>query len=410
MPTAVLDSNYVMPTSTTAAFAFIIQSGGIRFLGADPSTTVLLGNGAWTLKGAYALRGSIAACMGPVTNDAPLVFQNLTFDGGVQVGNQNNVNYPASVTDGSGWDETHDAVMDTGIPPLHANKQFNNCRFVHWRGEILKSVVAMTDGYILLTNCAFLDGDASGYNIGFTHTITGCVFSNLAMAMEFWEGNMLGNSVFENSLLTNVGSGIVIVGALTNHVSPSYTFRNNLVSFSRFGVLFSPARNLNVIGNQFFGGTIGVGTDGAAYQGTDYNSDILVQNNTFTGVGICINVGGAGQDRIVNMTCWNNTASGCGSFANGYGWSSNVVFAGNRSAASSAGNGLLSSAQLTGQWFFDNLSDDLPTNSVTTIGPITNTVTYALGARQQLWSSGPVPFTCWMIPIRNKSRREQRWC
>jgi len=164
--------------------------GGHSSPGDEGGGSRLVGNGAWALKGAYVQRGALAGCVGPVTNDAPLVFENLTLDGGVQAGNLGNIAGPASVTDGSGWDVTHAAVIDFGQAPLHAYKGFINCRFVHWRGEMVKSVVAGMDGLIQMTNCSFVDGQASGFNFNFTHEINGCLFSNLFMAMEFYEGYM----------------------------------------------------------------------------------------------------------------------------------------------------------------------------------------------------------------------------
>jgi len=53
---------------------------------------------------------------------------------------------------------------------------------------MVKSVVGGMDGLIQMTNCAFLDGNASGFNFAFTHNINGCLFSNVFMAMEFYEG------------------------------------------------------------------------------------------------------------------------------------------------------------------------------------------------------------------------------
>ncbi len=389
IPPQVLDPAYVMPNASAISFGMTLSNGGIVFLGAGPSSSVLVGNGAWIRSGSSVLRGAIAGIVtGPAANEAPLVFQNLGFDGGVALGDEGNIANPASPVDGSGWDITHDAVVDWGPPPIVANQQFINCNFTHWRGEMVKSVISETDGFILVSNCSFVDGNASGFNFNFTHRISGCLFSNLFMAVELYEGYMQGSSVIENSTITGVTNAIVLVGALTNHVQPSYTIRGNTIAPSKFGVLFSPAQNLVVAGNQFIGGQIGLGSDDYAYQGTAINSNILVANNTFTGTGYCLNIASSGPDRVVNMAWQSNTAVGCPRFANGYGWSSNVTFTGNRSRPLNGQQGLLWGSSLVGQYFIDDESNEFPTNIIyANPNALTNTVSYSLGMRHRVQAS-----------------------
>jgi hypothetical protein len=390
IPPQVLDATYVMPNAAVINYAMSITNGGITFLGTDPSTCILLGNGAWVLSGGSVQRGALVSILTRGTNDFPLICQNLTFDGGISMGNQHNIGGPANPVDGSGWDITHTAMVDWGPPPVLTTKRFINCVFTHWRGEMVKSVIAGVDGFVQVTNCAFIDGDGSGFNFNFTHQISGCLFSNLFMAMEFYEGYMQGNSVFENSTITNVTNAIVLVGALTNRVQPSYTIRSNTIAPTKFGILFSPVQNLTVTGNQFFGGEIGIGSDDYAYQGTAINSNILVQSNTFTGTAYCLNIASSGQDRVINMSWQANTAWGCPRFANGYGWSSNVTFIGNKSRALNGQQGLLWGAQMTGQYFIDDPSNEFPTNiTYLNYDSLTKTVSYALGMRQLITTECP---------------------
>jgi len=253
-----------------------------------------------------------------------------------------------------------------------------------------KSAVSGTDGLIQMTNCAFLDGNASGFNFAFTHNINGCLFSNVFMAMEFYEGYMTGASTFENSTITNAVNAIVIVGALTNHVAPPYTISRNTLSSSKYGILFSPVRNLTVIGNQFCNTPIGMGSDSYAYQGTDCNSNILVEGNTFIGNACCLNIGSAGADLVENMTWLTNTAVGCARFASGYGWSTNVIFLGNTSLPRNGQQGGLFGQQLSGQYFIDDASNAFPTNScgIDSGTPgFTNTASYIVGMRQALYQN-----------------------
>ena len=325
-------------------------------------------------------------CQGPITNNFPLVFENLTFDGGVVQGNQGIHGSPASTIDGSGWDETHSALVDIGLPPLHTLKRFLNCQFVHWRGEMIKSVTTANLGLNEVIDCSFVDGDGSGFNLNWTpHVITGCLFSNLDMAMEYYVGTMSAASVFQNSIITNTRIGIVLVGGLSNSPSPGYSVLGNSIASSKYGIMLGPARNLTIAGNTFWGGYGGVATDSAGYQGTDFNRDIFVENNQFMQTGNPILIGGGGVDRIQNLTISNNLASGSAFFGNGWGWMSNVVCSGNREINTT--NAPLNSMPIGGQYFFDDPSDDFPPNLNYGSAGTSNIITYALGMRHQLWTS-----------------------
>lgn len=387
VPPVMLETNFVMIGASDAHPSVILQTGGIHFLGVDPSSSVLVGCGAWMLKGGWVHRGWMFECLAPVTNNYPLIFENLTFDGGVQQGREAvYTSGPALTNNGEGWDITHDAVVDAGgLPPLHAFKQFINCTFTHWRGEMVKSVASQMDGYIEVTNCAFLDGEASGFNFNFTHLITGCTFSNLDMAIEFYAGYMTSNSTFAGSAITNVRNAIVLVGALTNHAMPSYTITGNTMAPSQTGVLLGPARNITISSNQFIGGNIGIATDNYAYQGSGENSNVVIALNSFQNVGTPFVAGGGGEDSIVDVIVISNQAWDCGRFAEGGGWSSNVAFLGNYSAPGMPNHGSLFSQQLGGQWFLDDLSNDFPWFQVYDNPPVTDPITYANGMRQRLY-------------------------
>jgi len=367
--------------------ALLIQKGGLHFMGPDRERTILTGCGAWNLYAGAVQRGWMFLLLGPVTNDAPLIFENLTMDGGVQQGHTARDNSgPAWTTDGDGWDVTHDAVVDGGNNPLHAYKVFQNCSFVHWRGEMVKSVASFDSGLIVVTNCLFSDGNGSGFNFNWTpHVITGCLFSNLDMAMEYYVGTMQSSSVFKNSTLTGLRQAIVLVGGLTNHPSPGYTIQNNVISnISASGVLMGPACNVRIIGNQFTNVTFGINTDGYAYQGTDYNHDIAVLSNSFNQVYYVINIGGGGVDRLENMTVTSNQATNCHQFACGYGWSTNVMLQSNASVNSYCNLGDIGTGSFTGQWFLDDSSDQLPLYMDAGYPGTTNLISYANGMKHSL--------------------------
>jgi hypothetical protein len=365
------------------AAAVVLRKGGIRFLGEGMANTILTGCGAWKLQGKFAHRGQLFVCQGPVTNNYPLMFEDLTMDGGMLIGNTSNHGFPASVRDGSGWDETHDAVVDRGTPPLHAFKAFRNCRFVHWRGEMLKSNSSWTNGFIEVTHCVFEDGDASAFNFTFAHVISGCTFSNLDMAMEFYEGYMNGPSMFENSKVRDVRADLVIVGALTNHVTPAYSIRNNKLESKDFGILLGPARNVVISSNRFSGQGFAIGT-GAGYQGKDCNGNIIIEDNLFTNVGTVFLVQANGVDRMENVVVRNNAAFKGQVFADGWGWSTNISFVDNIASGFTTG---LRGMRLQGQWYLDDFSNQFPPHVISDSVGTSNTITYAFGRFQQTSTS-----------------------
>ncbi len=365
----------------TALSAVVIRKGGIHFQGAGMNQTILTGCGAWRLQGKLAHRGLLFECRGPVTNNTPLVFADLTMDGGVPAGNTSNHGFPASVWDGSGWDETHDAVMDSGQAPLHHRKEFRNCRFTHWRGEMLKSVTGGWDGFILVTNCVFDDGNASAFNMSFTHRISSCLFSNLYMAMEFYQAYCTKDCYFEHNFITAMSaSPLAINGALTNSVNPPYHIADNTFYLTGgFGILTTPAQNLFITGNQFVctNTTAALGLGCAGYQGSAINSNIVVSGNYFRGPSFALLILGSGRNRVADVLVCSNMAVNVRQFAGGYGWSTNVCF---RNNTANAG---LENAQSKGQWFLDELSNEFPPCKIYAHNG-TNIISYIHGGRQQI--------------------------
>ena len=384
IPPDALTLNFTAQNWSGSYPAITIQKGGIHFLGAGPNATVLLGSGAWQLRGSSAVRGYMFRCQGPVTNDAPLIFENLTLDGGTLTGNTYNHGFPASVVDGSGWDPTHDAVVDFG-EPLHNLKIFQNCRITRWRGEALKSVSSATNGFIIITNCLFDDNNATGFNFTSCHDINGCVFSNMFQATEYYSGHVTGDCFFRNCTLTGItgNTAIALNGALTNHLQPSYNILSNRFFLSGgFGISTCPAQNVNVIGNQFLctNGTTAIGVGSAGYQGTAINSNIVVGFNIFSNAQYAVEILGAGDNRTANMLIYSNAAFDVQYFANGYGWSTNVAFFGNVGEPS----GCLNSSLLGGQFFIDDDSNKFsPWQIYDEVGR-TNVISYAYGMRQRI--------------------------
>lgn len=384
VPPAQLAGTATNNKNGTVWSAVVIRKGGIDFKGDGVDKTILTGCGAWKLQGKSARRGQLFVCQGPVTNNTPLVFEDLTMDGGVVSGNTARHGFPASVQDGSGWDETHDAVVDSGRAPLHRVKEFRNCRFTHWRGEILKSVNSGWDGFVLVTNCVFDDGNASGFNFTFTHDITGCTFSNLFQVLEFYQAYCSNACFFQHNFVTDIrGNVMAICGARTNSVNPPYHIADNTFYLTgNFGILTTPAQNLYVTGNQFIctNTTAALGLGCAGYQGSAINSNIVVAGNHFIGSYYAIEVLGSGVNRTADMLVCSNTATGIHAFAGGYGWSTNVIIRDNRSSTG------LAEGDLKGQWFRDDPSNEFPPREISGRSG-TNVISYIAGARQEITAS-----------------------
>jgi hypothetical protein len=374
--------------------ALNIYGAGMSIVGAAASNTILTCCGAWQLINGAAVRGTIMQFNGSMSNNpSPIIISNLTFDGGVATGNTSSHGFPASTVDGSGWDWTTRAVADEGdVPPFVENRIISGCIFQHWRGEVLHGDVSYWSGNDVLTNSSILDFNADGYNFEYTHNITHCVFSNGFEALEFYEGYNSNACYFQDNLVTNItGNGLCICGALASRPgtnTPPYYFQNNLISVANGNAVETSAgQNVNIISNAFVAPTfVGIALGSAGQQGNAINSNIWVVSNNFSGVDEPFAVEGAGSDEVANVMVSNNTATGCGlndgvqMFAQGYGYGTNVSFYGN------AGSGLLYSGQMSGQWYYDDLSNKFPFYAPW-YGALSNVVTYAFGARQQTSAS-----------------------
>jgi hypothetical protein len=376
----VLDTNFVAGEMYYTYPSISISKGGLTLVGQSRTNTVLLGCGAWQNKnspqGVYAYRGFMIACLGPVTNNGPLVIDNLTLDGGVQQGYSGTFAWPASTGNGDGWDVTHDAICDEGTPPLHINKTLSNLTIRNWRGEQLKSSVGGWDGFITITNCSITDGDGSGVNFSFSHNIVNCYFANLCETMEFWQGYASNSCYFQGNFVTNVGAFLAINGAQTNSPNPAYFIQGNtFYGGTGNGIQTCPVQNLTVRSNLFINGVplvLGV----AGYQGSGVNSNIVVSGNVFTNPYAAIVLEGTGANSVYNLTVTNNTVYGGQWFACGYGWGTNLMFANNTTYNMTVG---VDCSAFSGQWLLDN-KNQFPVQTVYDSSAVSNVVSYAHGS------------------------------
>jgi lysophospholipase L1-like esterase len=365
--------------------AIYISSGGITLQGNSTNDTVLMGCGAgmnhfvnanlsWISSG-YApyvpMRDTLIYCYGPIQhNELPLIFQNLTFDGGLTNGLLNYRYWTIKQGNGDGWDTTHHCLADSNpfpsTPQMHQMKVFTNCVFQHWRGEILICWTAKggTNTFNDIANCLFQDGSASAINLYYGQHIHGCTFSGLDKVEEFYQFNASLPSVFENNVWTNIlGNPFSIVGSTTNENAQSYTLQNNIM-YGMAGINqihFAPAANISVIGNQFFGQAPSVAFSGLGVQPSDGSAtiitNILIACNSFNDSAAPITMDGY---PVSNVLISNNTSTviaNNGAFASaGGGWKTNILFVNNTAPAPLDGRGIQA-----GSYFIDSTNNSFGT-------------------------------------------------
>lgn len=424
----VLNPNYVMNNIAETHPVLTISSGGITLLGDSATNTILMGCGAGMehdLNNTFPygsggwfnpMRDTLIYCQGPVANNQyPLVFENLTFDGGLTNGAQPYNYWTLYEGNGEGWDTTHHAIADNAglfntpnYLRMNQDKEFTNCVFQHWRGEVLICWTAdATNAFNDIANCTFYDGNATADNMYYGQHVHGCVFDQMGKVMEYDQYNADLPTVFENNIWTNIAQGnsyaLTIVGATTNAVPPSFTIRNN-VFHDEAGInaiQFSPAANVSVISNSFIGGGSGLVFTYAGVQPSDGSAiavmtNFLVADNAFQ----CgYSVLDAGYP-INNMMVSNNTGFDI-NISTVY--AKNIVLANNSGAqlanaydiqAGPTALGNLSSGITGGQYMLDETNNNwmMPSPYSPDAGDynVTNIISYGNGRVHELQVSGAV--------------------
>lgn len=385
----VYDTNWLATTRLLES-AVSIYKGGFSLVGAGANTTKLLGNGAWQFTGTNftdVYRGFIASFKGGITNDGPVLFSGLTFDGGVPVGDVAYKGFPAN-SNGDGWDLSHGAILSVGAFPHNTNKSFSGCNFVHWRGEMVKDTIGFPalPGVCNFTNCIFGDGNASGINVNFGGTVTGNLFTNLTLTVEVYQGFAQNPFNYVNNVFSNCDAGITVVGAHSNQFNQPFLVSGNTFDNTAWAVIFGPSQNLTITSNVIKNLSTAIMTSTFAYQSVfpTINSNILVSYNSATNVFQFFYNGGCDFDALVNMTVNNNTVNTLvanGNFATGFGCSTNVRFFNNLGVNLNTRQGL-NSANMTGQYYIDDFSNQFPWHNYDDFSGVTNALTYAFGYRQ----------------------------
>ncbi len=367
----------------------ILFRGGITFEG--QGNVVLTSQGGWRNDSAgVANREMLFLMLSPMTNNYPLVWKNLTLDGGTQ-GYISNHDYPAHPYDGEGWDTTHHAIAYWQVSSsviLTATNNFFDCTFRGWRGEMIISGLAIQGGFMTASNCVFYDGNATALNMNMAHDWNQCTFHSMRQVEEFYRDYTTNASIIRNCLVTNMFGGAIALNG-SYYGCPTYTISNN--TFVGCGMLSTtPAVNVLAVSNNIIGGVSGVQLGSAGYQCTFNcgNSNLVFLGNYFTNVYYAFSVQGVGPNFVESVMVASNTFDSCTFIGGGYGWSTNINFQNNLSRNSTVNIGWLDGRpSLQGQYIKDQ-GNQYPVHIYNAWGNgQTNLISYAYGAKAILGGS-----------------------
>ena len=378
--------NYLLVTTNVNSYwlgGVILRRGGITFQGEGHPT--LTGMGGWRDNAnGVGERGHLLLMLSPMTNDYPLIFTNLDFDGGTY-GLTGNHDYPIHPDTGEGWDGTHHAVgywTSDGSVTLTSSNYFLGCTFHGWRGEMVISGLPIQGGSMVASNCVFYDGNATALNMNMAHDWNSCIFSNMFQVEEFYRDYTTNASIFRNCILTNAGA-IALNGSY--YGCPTYTISNNAVYLTpnRLPMLTTPACDVLVVGNKFSGG-LGIGLGAAGYQSTHgvCNSNLVFFGNYFTNCYETFIDEGAGINIVENALVVSNEFDNCAQIFSGYGWSTNILFTQN--SGNFIGRTLFDSTSLLGQYAIESGDYTTPMEYENYFTGTTNMISYGFGSRGKI--------------------------
>jgi hypothetical protein len=346
--------------SNSLSFTLMINRGGITFAG--QGTAILTGMGGWVYSKVLSgngYRSALFAMSMPMTNNYPLIFTNLTFDGGVLVGNIHNLGWPPNPNTGLGWDGTHHWMVALGGSGSIINSlQTYNCTMRHWRGEMMEDTSGSANLYYTASNCFFYDGDGSMIN-NFGHNVVDCTFSNANQVEEFYRTYNTNISFMSGCTIEGMSGTtcLAVNGGTVNN--PYYTINN--CSFSNYNgaaLLLLPGTDINFVSN-YVDTAIGIGPDDNGFQGGAGVSNIFVAWNT----------GGPGCQSLFfsynsfygasnwipqNIYVFSNYWPNASALVGGYGYTSNVFVFNN-----TGGGGGVSNWQIKGQYPFEETNNNL---------------------------------------------------
>jgi hypothetical protein len=355
--------NYFLPDTNafqsvqnySLSYTIPLHRGGITFMATNAGTVVLTGQGGWLNYANQGQRSAIFAMTPPMTNNYPLIYTNLIFDGGVLLGNIQNLSWPPSGSTGVGWDGTHHWMITIGGTMIDSLQAYN-CQMRHWRGEMMEDTSGSANLFFTVSNCFFWDGDGSEIN-NFAHNAVDCTFSNANQAEEFYRAYNTNASFMSGCTIENMTgqTGLALNGGYVNN--PYYTINNCIfTNYGTAGILFLPATSVNIFSNYFNCGQ-GFGPDDNGAQGGVGVSNIFAGWNTCgpKNGALFVSYNGTGDWLPQNMFIFSNYYAGSSGICGGYGWSSNVICTFN----SGNGNFTAGNSSITGQYPYEATNNSL---------------------------------------------------
>lgn len=279
--------------------ALSVTSGGITFNGESTNAT-LIGCGAGmnhpynnnVVYGSYGhwnpYRGTLIYLNGATNSQYPLVFQNITFDGGMTNGLQSYSYFTPIEGNGEGWDTSHDAICQNlaGLQQVQL-LLITNCNFQHYRGEILKNQTGDNGGtntVVRIESDSFYDANASANNMYYGQYINGCTFNNLVKTAEYNQSLATSSLTYTNCVTTNiVSANITLLASAGTISSNSVTIANSTIAIptGNIGIQISPAQNVAINGNRFYGTANAISIQAGGRQGGLYTSNVVINLNDF---------------------------------------------------------------------------------------------------------------------------------
>lgn len=308
----------------------VLTRGGVRFLGDGQGQSILMGEGAFEFRQTNppsssfygrCTRAGIFFVQGPTTNNYPVTWTNLTFDGGMPVGlvGYNGIQ-PNNPIDGLGWDDDDHAIgyVTSGGEPVLGQTITENCGFQHFRGEeIIDASGSATIEYHLIEGCSFSDGNGTALNPEVEADIIGNNFSDLFQVEEHYLGRITnGPSSFVNNWCSNIYHAMIAFNGGTSTNEPVLVSNNMFIaagpninlSGQNNAVETTPAANLSIVNNQFICSNacsaIVLNVPGA--QGSFQTSNIWVSGNAFYNPSVLLATYGSSYGPIADVVVSNN--------------------------------------------------------------------------------------------------------
>ena len=379
----------------TSVGAINEYGGGITWSGVGETQTILIGSGAWQVKGTDGFRGILFMNQGGA-NVMPETFQNMTMNGvayGFTYPSGSGDN-PMDTTDGKRWDTTHHAILYGNyfggiLVPTNVNL-YNVC-ITNFEGENVISGVGTTNMFLTESNVQFGGSDASANNIQVPHYFTNVSDANQLEFFEYDDGGPPPQVVpsYETGIfLTNIYVGWALQGGISNGVNPLLIITNQHTYTLGFTILVSAWTNLLVTGGTMYGADCFNFSSDGGESGGAWNGGATITNINFMNSYYVLSVGdeaGPTAHVIIENCTWTNTGENNQFVSNG-GQSTNIFLYSDTivNPLGIGGSPLIDSRTSLGQWVFDDVSDNFISLQYPIVLGVTNVMTYAAGRFQSV--------------------------